>query len=42
MDLVYDRTDKNGTKIYLDYNCPKCGGSGVLRFRKRTEIRAYA
>lgn len=21
MDLVYDRTDKNGTKIYLDYNC---------------------
>lgn len=32
MDLVYDRTDKNGTKIYLDYNCPKCGGSGVIPY----------
>lgn len=32
MDLVYDRTDKNGTKIYLDYNCPRCGGSGVIPY----------
>lgn len=30
MDLVYDRTDKNGTKIYLDYTCPRCGGSGII------------
>jgi len=26
--LVYVRTDKNGTKIYHDYRCPKCGGIG--------------
>lgn len=30
MDLKYVRTDKNGTKIYLNYNCPKCGGTGLL------------
>lgn len=32
MDMVYDHTDKNGTKIYLDYNCPRCGGSGVIPY----------
>lgn len=26
--LVYVRTDKNGTKIYHDYTCPRCGGIG--------------
>lgn len=26
--LVYVRTDRNGTKIYHDYNCPRCGGAG--------------
>ena len=31
-NLVYDHTDKNGTEIYLDYNCPKCGGSGVIPY----------
>lgn len=25
---VYVRTDKNGTKIYHDVNCPRCGGAG--------------
>lgn len=25
---VYIRTDKNGTKIYHDYTCPRCGGAG--------------
>lgn len=25
---VYVRTDKNGTKIYHDYTCPRCGGAG--------------
>ena len=25
---VYVRTDKNGTKIYHDTNCPRCGGEG--------------
>ena len=24
----YVRTDKNGTKIYHDYTCPRCGGRG--------------
>ena len=26
--MVYVRTDKNGTKIYHDYTCPRCGGAG--------------
>nr|DAL85288.1 MAG TPA: TRYPTOPHAN RNA-BINDING ATTENUATOR PROTEIN-INHIBITORY PROTEIN REGULATION, ANTI-TRAP [Caudoviricetes sp.] len=25
---VYVRTDKNGTKIYHDINCPRCAGAG--------------
>lgn len=27
-NLEYVRTDKNGTKIYADYTCPRCGGAG--------------
>lgn len=27
-ERVYIRTDKNGTKIYHDYTCPRCGGMG--------------
>lgn len=27
-NAVYVRTDKNGTKIYHDYTCPRCGGKG--------------
>lgn len=26
--MVYVRTDKNGTKIYHDYTCKRCGGAG--------------
>lgn len=26
--LTYVRTDKNGTKIYHDYSCRRCGGAG--------------
>lgn len=26
--LEYVRTDRNGTKIYHDWNCPRCGGAG--------------
>ena len=26
--LQYVRTDRNGTKIYYDWNCPRCGGAG--------------
>ena len=30
-DLIkYIRTDKNGTKIYHDYTCPRCSGYGML------------
>lgn len=28
MDPIYIRTDKNGTKIFHDYTCPRCGGFG--------------
>lgn len=28
MALTYIRTDKNGTKIYHNYTCPRCGGVG--------------
>lgn len=27
--LAYIRTDKNGTKIYHDYTCRRCGGAGA-------------
>lgn len=27
--LVYVRTDKNGTEIYHDYTCRRCGGAGA-------------
>lgn len=30
MDPIYIRTDKNGTKIYHDWNCPRCCGYGML------------
>lgn len=26
--LEYIRTDRNGTKIYHDWNCSRCGGAG--------------
>ena len=29
-ELQYIRTDKNGTKIYHDWNCPRCGGRGYI------------
>jgi hypothetical protein len=28
--MVYVRTDKNGTKIYHDFTCCRCGGRGVI------------
>jgi hypothetical protein len=27
-ELQYIKTDKNGTKYYHDWNCPRCGGEG--------------
>ena len=29
-NLQYVRTDRNGTKIYHDWQCPRCGGAGQL------------
>lgn len=29
-DLIYVKTDKNGTKYYHDINCPRCSGYGAL------------
>lgn len=28
MELEYIRTDRNGTKYYHDWTCPRCGGAG--------------
>ena len=28
MELQYVRTDRNGTKYYYDWVCPRCGGAG--------------
>lgn len=28
MEPIYIRTDRNGTKIYHDWTCPRCGGAG--------------
>ena len=30
MAKEYVRTDKNGTKIYHDFTCDRCGGSGIF------------
>ncbi len=28
MELEYIKTDRNGTKYYHDWTCPRCGGAG--------------
>ena len=28
MEMQYFKTDKNGTKYYYDWTCPRCGGEG--------------
>ena len=28
-ELVFVKTDKNGTKYFHDWNCPRCGGAGM-------------
>lgn len=37
----YIRTDKNGTKIYHDYTCPRCGGQGGADQWKYTGWTCY-
>lgn len=29
MELQYIKTDRNGTKWYNDWTCPRCGGAGA-------------
>ena len=42
-DLIkYIRTDKNGTKIFHDYTCPRCGGEGYSSMWMYTGGYCYA
>lgn len=41
-DLVYIKTDKNGTKYYNDINCPRCSGYGELSKWEHTGRICYA
>lgn len=38
---VYVRTDKNGTKIYHDYTCQRCGGLGASEAWRFTGMTCY-
>lgn len=40
--IVYLRTDKNGTKYYANYTCPRCGGAGktLQRYRQYLTVRS--
>ena len=42
MKLEYIRTDKNGTKIYHDWTCPRCGGAGEAQKWEYTGRVCYA
>ena len=39
--LKYIRTDKNGTKIYEDWTCPRCGGQGWAGQWKYTGVTCF-
>lgn len=41
-DLIYIKTDKNGTKYYHDINCPRCSGYGELSKWEYTGRVCYA
>ena len=38
---IYVRTDKNGTKIYHDYTCTRCGGLGYSEAWRWTGMTCY-
>lgn len=42
MELQYIRTDKNGTKIYQDWNCPRCAGAGQANKWRFTGLVCFA
>lgn len=39
--LKYIRTDRNGTKIYEDWTCPRCGGQGWAGQWKYTGVTCF-
>ena len=39
--IKYIRTDKNGTKIYEDWTCPRCGGEGWAGQWKYTGVTCF-
>ena len=39
--MNYIRTDKNGTKIYEDWTCPRCGGKGGADCWAHTGYKCY-
>lgn len=41
MELQYFKTDKNGTKYYYDFTCPRCGGAGYSDKWYRTGSMCY-
>lgn len=41
MAKTYVKTDKNGTKIYYDYTCDRCGGTGGAEAWKFTGFTCY-
>lgn len=42
MKLEYVKTDKNGTKYYHDWTCPRCGGAGESSKWERTGKICFA
>lgn len=42
MELIYFKTDRNGTKYYYDYTCPRCGGAGGANQWELTGWTCYA
>lgn len=41
-ELKYIRTDRNGTKYFEDWTCPRCGGAGASDNWWRTGRTCYA
>jgi hypothetical protein len=41
-NLIYFKTDRNGTKYYYDYTCPRCGGAGGAEQWAYTGYTCYA
>ena len=39
--LQYVRTDRNGTKYFADWNCPRCAGAGQAQKWERTGLTCF-